>query len=1449
MVSDNFFCKYLTGLAKKTQGLIIRIVYLSLLMFIENHSYAAVTSIPPEFTHLRITNGLSNDNITSIAKDWEGFLWIGTKNGLNRFDGYDLRIYKNIHGDSTSLPQNHVTCILIDGHNNKWVGTLRAGLAKYNIDNDCFIHYSHNPKNANSISNNHIHAIFSDHSKNIWIATDSGLNRYDEARNSFICYQDNKKHPLTGLTDIVEDKNNNIWISSWDQGLIKFNLTDGSFKTFNLYPTPEMLHGIIKLFFNEQNNKLYISRQSGEINIFDVAGEKLVTYDFLKLRDTRFKITNAYAFCQDDNHNLWIGTGLGLIVYNEILKTYDLFTNEPSKTSSLSTNFITSIYKDSSGIIWVGTNDGGLNTCNPNIYKFTDIIPAINKQSNKLNRSVKAIFKDKDQNLWIGTDYGLNKLSPDKKLLKTFIHDENNPGSISIGGASAIFEDSKGRFWVGNWGGGLNLFDRKKEIFKHYTYKNNKNDIISVGDANIISIKEDNCGNIWLGSIVGTLDKFNPESGIFHHYFFDNEFIWNFEFDKRQNSIWVVNKGLCKLNLNNGSITKYQHDDNNKNSISSNRINDIKLDKNNNLWIATDQGLDFFDTQNLKFIHYGQENGLNTNYLLSIQLDKDKNVWISSDKGISNFELHSKTFSNYDFNDGVLLNAGCSFQSQSGELFFGGPEGINAFSVDEIKNNAIAPKVLITDFMIFNKSVKEGDQSILKKSILTTRDITLSYREIVFSFQFVALNYTIPGKNQYAYKLEGFDKDWYYIGDKRIATFTNIPPGNYRFRVKASNNDGVWNEVGTTINLTIRPPFWRTLWFRISLLVFLISIIFLMLWTRTYRLNLQRNKLRILVQERTRDLERSNELLNSQKLEITEQRNHINLQKDILEKTNAELEKQKNQIQFMANSLHESDQKIIRFFVNISHEFRTPLSIIIGSLERAVKKIYGSNDFVNQLRVTYNNAMKLSRLINQVLDLQKLETSNMKLYVSENDLPAFVKSLFQSFEPLSRKKNIDFIFYSEYDSLLSWFDQDKIETILYNLLSNAFKFTPEHGKIMLSVSKVKTIRELTLDEQYSDKLKQTNSQDENYIEIAVNDNGIGITEDKMPFIFNRFYQIEEIKGKGAEGTGIGLNISKDLAILHHGILQVQSTSGKGSCFTLIIPVNKNQFLPEEISFGVEIVQPKLNYLEAETLKSYDRTDSQADNKQISSILIVEDNEDLRNFLASELSDEYIIYTSNDGLSGLENAKKEFPDLIISDIMMPGMDGIEMTRNLKSDLETSHIPIILLSAKGNDQSKITGFETGADEYITKPFNTELLHSRIRNIIAARKNLQGKFKNEIKVEPGNITVNSRDAAFLQQALSVAEKYIGDATFNIEDFVNDLKMSRSALFKKIKALTGQSINEFIRTLRLKRAAQLLGSRQYTVAEVTYMVGFSDKRYFRECFRKEFGILPSDFIENSTR
>jgi signal transduction histidine kinase/ligand-binding sensor domain-containing protein/DNA-binding response OmpR family regulator len=1360
------------------------------------------------------SEGLSEKSVTCILQDQKGFMWFGTRNGLNRYDGVEFKIYEYVYGDSTSLSGNFINSLVEDSVGNIWVGTLDAGLNLYDRQRDIFIRHLPNTANPYALSDNWISDLFRDSQNNLWVGTEKeGLDLLKPGTNKFLHFKSDPQNPSSLSNNhvrvIFEDAKNNLWVGTYGGGLDRFDKVQNRFIHHRHDPNDE--HSIssnyLYSYLRDSEGNSWVGTREG-LNLI-VEGEHGFSFRRFKpnIKDPTGMIHNIVLSIAEDNlGRLWIGMENGaLTIYDKKADTFSNFWPDPLDPTSIGSNSIWSVYKDKMGTMWIGARNRGLNKWDQYHTKFVHHILPPSGDHKLANNDVMCFAEDEKGNLWIGTDGGgLNYFDRATNKYTHYVHDPMDPRSLSSNSVISLKLDSYGDLWIGTWEGGLNRFDKKSRTFHHY--HNDPANPGSVGSNYVFSIFEDSSRKLWVSAFYEGLDLYDRESDSFIHYRRDasnpkaighNRVFTMYEDSKK--NMWIGTEGgglihMQKDQYDEPVFTSYRYNPNDPSSLSSNLINAIYEDSRNNLWVGTWAGLNKFDYQTRTFKAFRKENGLADNVVYGIIEDGDGNLWVSTNQGISKFDPVNVKIENYNTADGLQAQEfvrGSYLKSKSGEFFFGGVNGFNSFFPKTILSNPNVPPVYITNFWVYNDLMKPGfANSPLTTNITETEEIVLPYTQNEFSFEFAALNYSQAFKNRYSYFLEGYDKDWHDAGTQRKASYAKVPPGTYTFQVKASNNDGVWNEKGAILRIIVNPPWWKTWW---AYSFYAIATAALFLWYRQNLINRER-------------------LRNDLKLE------HLELTK-----------------------MQEMDKLKSYFFANISHEFRTPLTLILSPIRDMLAGSF-KGDTKKQYQMVIRNGERLLRLINQLLDLSKLGAGRMKLKTSRLDVVQFLKPIVSAFDSYAQRLRLKFTFEHPAEPVWVYFDPDKFEKIITNLLSNAFKFTRE-GEIRLSI-RLQNSEPLV---DGADKF--------NVVEIAVTDSGAGIPPEYLSSIFDHFYQVAH--HSNSEGSGIGLSLTKELVELHKGKIIVESVSGKGSVFKVVLLLGRKHLSDSEIDqtegpiFESNKTIARLDQITPQDSPPSKTDELDEDVKNLPRLLIVEDNSDMRSYIKQSLEECYQITEAGNGKEGLGKALEIIPDLIISDVMMPGMDGVTLCKAFKTNINTSHIPVILLTAKADLESKIEGLETGADEYLSKPFNGHELKVRARNLVRSREILRQRFAESKKLvlEPREISITSLDEKFLKNVLQVVEKNIADSEFRVETLGKELQMDHMAVYRKIKALTGQTAVEFIRTIRLKRAAQLLKQQKFTVAEVTYSVGFNDLQYFRTCFRKLFGVSPSEYMSKIDR
>ena len=1416
-----------------------KIRFVIIIFILQWHIYATpISDRQPrnwEFEHITTDNGLSNNTVNCIFQDKKGFLWFGTNNGLNKYDGYEITNFFHDVMDSNSISDNLIYDLCEDDFGNLWIGTSN-GLNLYDISGGKFYYYTKELYNSSSIPDNCINTLLIDKDKYLWIGTSDGLARLDPSELKDIHRNKNPnfkvyKHNITDPNSIssnrikclIEDRNGDIWISTFCDGINVFDKQQEQFRHFQQKINTgspltkkifsQLPNTCISAFYQDPNNDKIIWMGSiDKVIKFDVVQEIFSVFN--PERDNSPGSFNSIHKSRDGHFIL--GTdGYGLYMLDEKKERFYQIEKESAKPKGISSNTIISIFEDNSGIIWIGTEGGGVSKLDLKAKNFTQHLNSSGNLNSIRSTDVRDICEDlSDGSLWIGTKgEGLINYKPKVLNYSTFQIDSiKNPHGDNIVRTSiaSVYQIPKmyNYIWLGVFGKGLIKYDKNKNKFSllnllspisEFIEKSGRDKSSLFSTLFINDIVSDKEQNLWIAARFG-LYKYNPKLDTFTAFKYLQGDKNSISFDDhscllidRKNKLWIGNNGggIDIFNFESNQFIHYENVPNDSKTLSNNFITCLYQDKSGFVWIGTLKGLNRFSEKQETFKTFYQNDGLPSNRIHGILEDKNKNLWISTDKGLSRFNYENLIFRNFDMHDGLIdgeFNLNACYKSKNGELFFGGQNGFISFHPDSIKDNNKIPIIALTEFQLFNKKVNIEKDSPLKATISETEKIELNHDQNIFSFKFAALDYTSPQKNRYAYKMQGIDPEWVFTdASTRYASYTNLNPGEYTFRVKGSNNDGFWNEEGASIIIIIKPPWWQTWW---AYIIYSSFIFFMFAISTRFYLNRQQLKHRL-------QLEHEH-----------------------------------------AEKLSKLDRIKSRFFTNISHEFRTPLTLIKGPAKQIIN-VSKNSRVIDKANLIYRNAEILNKLITQLLDLAKIEAGAMNLKTTFIGINRVVKNLILSFAPLAEKRNITLKLIPDEKELNLYLDLDKFEKIFSNLLSNAFKFTPNNGKIVVRIGKK-----------------------EKFVEIKISDTGIGIPQEKISKIFDRFYQVDGSHTREEKGTGIGLALTKELVELHRGKIEVESKEGKGTIFLVKLPLGIYHLKPEEI-FDNKVKKDKESADISEIILGSDSYEEKNDPELQNSIvvnddnpsvdrekpllLLVEDNKDVRKYAKGFLESRYNIEEASDGEEGLDKSVELIPDIIVSDVMMPKMDGFKLCEKLKTDERTSHIPVILLTAKAAREDKIEGLETGADDYVSKPFDDKELLVRIKNLIAQRKKLRQHFLKEGIFSLDNENIKSTDKKFLEKSIQIIYKNISNTLFGVEAFAEELAIGRTTLHKKIVSLVGESPSDLIKRIRLSKAAILLKKKSGNISEIALEVGFNNPAYFSECFKKQFSITPSQYQSNS--
>ncbi|MBN1479627.1 response regulator [candidate division KSB1 bacterium] len=1338
----------------------------------------SVCSSGLHFEHLTINDGLSQNLVYAILQDHKGFMWFGTSDGLNRYDGYQFTVFRHNPFDSTSVSGPVIPALFEDRDGTLWIGA--KGLNRFDRQTETFIRYLHDPAAPQSISHNDVYAITEDQTGALWVGTGQGLNRLLPDRNGrFIRYRHDPANPNSLSDDhiriLLVDDQGTLWIGTMNGLNALPNDNTACFFHHHFDNT------VITALYKDSKGNVWVGTPAALYRLDRLNGE--ATFQTFALAAQTRQLDwqgSIMAICERPDRKLWLGTLLGLALFDPHAAEAQFIRHDAFDPHSISFDAVISICRDRGGCFWFGTPGKGLDKLAPITKKFHHYGGKQHHLFGQSELSIKAILEDRTGHLWVAANDRLYQIDRTTDRWHWF-----RGISFPVG---TIAEDAPGCLWF-EADRGFSVLDPRTGQIKRISFvpRHHQSVMLSTPDG------------VWehLPNISGLLIAAGVPNA-------DNLIVFR-AVQQTDDLIWLTtDAGLIRLNPMDSSAHVYRNDPANPSSLSYDVIYAIlpdPLEPARFLWLGTaGGGLNCLDMTTETFTHYTEKDGLPNNVVYGILSDDHGRLWMSINRGLSRFDPVSKTCRNYDVRDGLQsneFNRNAYFKSRKGEMFFGGINGLNVFHPDSIRDNPHAPSVVMTDFYINYQSVSFRDpRSPLQKPVSETDEIRLAHFQNTIAFEFAALDFTAPEKNRYAYKLENLDQQWVQAGTRRRATYTSLSPGTYVFRVKGANNDGVWHETGTSIRLVINPPVWKTWWAYTVYVLFMIAAVIGFVQYRVRHLQKRARELESAVQERT-----------------------------------AEVVAHEKQLALQAEKLRELDHIKSGFFANISHEFRTPLTLILAPVKRLISEITQDN-IKQELRLIHKNGQRLLRLVNQLLDLSRLETGKMTMQVRRGNIVALVREITMSFASLAEQKNISLQFRCETEEILLYFDKDKIEKIFYNLLSNAFKFT-EKGSVQVSVQRVR-----------EDAPDKSAAQDHCFVDIAVSDTGIGIRPDLLPHIFNRFYQGDVSSTREHEGAGIGLSLVKELVELHRGEVSVASVDGQGSTFTVRLPMSKEVFGAEELSETLALSDDLINLEDSDTVSGA-RPESMAEFDTI--ILVVEDHADVRTLIRDYLQDEYRTVEAANGVEGLEKAREIIPDLILGDVMMPRMNGYDMCRALKEDERTSHIPVILLTARAALEDKVTGLKTGADDYLTKPFESEELLARVQNLIRSRRTLRERWKTTVVLKPNEMAATPLDQAFLEKALAIVEERLDDEAFSIEEFACRMGMSRSQLHRKLHALTNQSASLFLRSVRLLRAADLLRSHAGSVGEIAYRVGFGSQAYFTRCFQEQFGCSPKEFADKT--
>ncbi|MDP5000034.1 MAG: response regulator [Saprospiraceae bacterium] len=1380
---------------------------------------------PLKFVHISSNDGLPQNSVLAIFQDATGFIWMGTDNGLARFDGYHFKVFRHRQNESNSLNSNVIRSIVSDPLRHLWIGTEGGGIAIMDCRREIFFRLTDGQDDLAALASAKVSRLIVDHEQNVWVATNGkGLFRikvdfdkagtpesYPEVMEVWQYHTGNSVLSDDKIWNVYEDKKGNLWVGTLDGGVYLLR-PDRS----EIEPVPLVLDGrkvrSVKSFFEDSQGNFWIGTE--KYGLFQRPAGASEFFPFpLPERQRTFQQyeLNITSFLEDQQGQLWIGTlGRGVYVYEPSRHAVFHFEDDPGDPYSLNGNSVYTQLKDNAGNIWLGMYSGeGLNKVSPAQQQFEHYRYDPELQRGLSGKMVKSIFKDQSDRLWIGLfNGGLNLLEKNATRFRYFTAGAG--GMLGHNHVQMVFERSNGELWIGTDGGGITVFRPRDNTVNYWIH--DPSDQYSLSKNEVWTIVEDKKGRLWIGTANGGgLNVFDPATDKFRHFTHRQEEFNSLLFNDvrallvdSKNNLWIgtYGGGLSKMDLDTETFYHYAHGSARYPNVSNNIITAILEDKRGYIWVGTfGGGLNRINPLDDSIQVFREKDGLPSDIVKAILEDDQGQLWVSTIHGLSALDPIQLAFKNYLEEDGLQsneFNLGAAFKDAEGRLYFGGINGVNAFFPDRIQPYPTPKAPVLTRLKVLNEEVNPGsglfEEMELQEAVSFSDRLTFNSRQNSFEFEFSALEYLSQDKIRYAYQMEGYDQTWIEPGSgRRFANYANLPPGEYTFRMRAAYAGDPHFSPVREIQIAILPPWYRSNLAYLAYVLLLLGLAYTVKSVVSLRIRLK-NDLRF---ER--------------------------------------LEKEKQE---------EVSQMKLRFFTNISHELRTPLMLIISPLEQLLRKGNVPPELSHQLDAINLNAGRLLRLINQLLDFRKQEAGHLKLSIQKVPAPAFLEEIKQAFDGIAAQRRITYELDLQPDiPEFLWIDPHQMEKVFFNLIYNAFKFTPEGGTIL-----VRAATTTFLPDGEKTPVPATC--------FCVSDTGKGIPQDQLNLIFERFFQVNEPGGYHNAGTGIGLALSKNLVDFHRGKITVTSVPNQETVFSVYLRQGFGHYEKYELvsDQGQHVEQ---EWVMSETAKqrflapqrSYARQSPGQGALPPRKILLVEDNPELLALLASAFESEFQVFTATNGREGLTCLSTEKIDCVISDVMMPEMDGIEFCARVKGQLQTSHIPLILLTARSSYPHQLEGYESGADDYIPKPFRLDLLVLKANNLLNTRLRLQSKFLKSPHLETPEVHTGALDQKFLADAIAVVEANIANEHFAVKDLVKALGLSRTLVFEKFKSLIGQPPNEFIQTLRLKKAARMIRENKLKINEIAYQVGFSDPKYFSKSFQKQFGVSPSRFKANLDR
>ena len=1323
------------------------------------------------FKNLNSDAGLSSNSINVIFRDAQGYLWIGTNFGLNRYDGYNMKVYKQDLSKPKSIKNNYINSIIQDAEGMLWVQT-KTGISVYNYNTESFENdYASILKNRN-ITDNFVEKVICSKKNTAHIVNNYNVVIFNHSKKSVVKVE--KKSEDTYYSNGCFDQQENLWLLDTKQNLYQINSRSGKIIALysNLKKEKSMGNSYV---FVDKRNKVWININSAHLYFLDPVTSKLIDFK----RDVKNAPFNNYpirAFVEDDYNRIWIGTDHGgIVLLNPLTFESTIITENEKQELTLAENSITALFADTDGAVWIGTYKQGVDYYHPLNRRFST-----NKIPGEIgNNDVNCFTEDKSGNIFIGTNG--NGLFKYNIISKTYTQINYSGQASKDNTIVSLLFDSKERLWIGTYIDGLYCYDKNK--FIHYT--TNSDSPIRLPDNDIWSLLEDKNQNIWIGTLNSGLYRFDEKNAVFtaHKSTLNSYTCIESAFrDRNSNLIFGSTWGIYMLDPNGKLIKQIDFKKNNDNYAERNYINSIAQDKAGYYWVATQSGLAIVDAKNNNYHFFNNEADLDNKLIYMVLVDASNKIWASTSTGLYLIEVNSygdlsdinASVIRFSKDDGLQdnkFNGKSAFRTKSDKLLFGGVNGFNIIDTKKLNLEKQQSNLVFTNLYINSTLIPIGQEIegrvLLQNSLNNTSEITLKYYENSISIGFSALCFLHPENNKYEYKLEGFDDKWNTLNAlEPMASYNNLSRGDYVFKVRLKENGQFVDSKIISMGITVRPPFWLS-WPAFLLYFIIIAALAVFIY-------------RYLIERATFELRISKE---------HQERQHV----------------------------EEISAMKVKFFTNLSHELRTPVSLIILPVENMLSKNLDAG-LRNNLTMVLRNAKRLLFIVNQLLDFRKLEVGEITYHPVMGNVVSFIKDVALPFMDIAQNKDIKLTVKSNVEELYTNFDHNKLERILFNLLSNAFKFTPNHGSVEVNI-------------QYNDGKDLP-------IRIEVSDTGIGIDKNKIANIFKPFYQVDNQGAIADMGTGIGLSITYEFVRLHNGDIHVESVIDKGTSFIIELPMTEERAPVIKEDLPEEELVVSVESMKIPTLDSI--------SKKAKTILIVDDNDDFRFYLVENLRSLYNVIEANNGQIAHEKANRFLPDIIVSDVKMPVMDGFEFCRKVKTEVNTSHIPVVLLTANTLDDDKITGFEAGADEYISKPFNVGVLKARIRNLLIKKDEQRSKLNNQTDLSISEVNLPTLDEKLLEKVNKYTLEKIADSEFGIEDLSKMIGMSSVYLNKKMSALTGKTTSEYVRSIRLRKATQLLEKTDLSISEIAYEVGYNSPKYFSKYFKDEYGILPSEYRKN---